>query len=66
MTSPDAMIAVRRVDNRIAVETIVSNSDFEGVVNTSYLDADGAIRLFAAGLELAREIKRDGGARCVK
>lgn len=37
-------IAARQVGSRVAIDTMVKDADYNGVVNTSYLDAEAAIR----------------------
>ena len=50
-------IAARRDGELVAIETVVDDTDFRGVANTSYLDADAAIRFGQGLVALGRQIK---------
>ncbi len=52
-------IAIRREGDLIVLEDIEDTPDHRGVLKSTVLDPDSAIRLFEGGLVMARLIKRE-------
>ncbi len=46
----------RREGTRVAIDTLVEDKDYQGVVNTSYIDPLAAIRVGEALVRMGREI----------
>lgn len=49
-------IAAHREGQLVAIETLISDADYKGIANTSYLDAEAAIRLGEALAAWGRQI----------
>lgn len=52
------VIAARREGSRVAIDTMLLDADYRGILNTSYLDAESAIRFGEAVAAWGRRIKK--------
>ena len=53
-------ISIRRDGDLIVIEDHEHTADHTGVVTATYMDAETAVHLFTAGLQMAREIQGNG------